>query len=246
MYAEDFYLDLMMERTVYSARKTLSTLLPRIPEVNSAVDVGCGPGTWLKVLSELRNREVEILGIDGPWVSHDSLMISEDNFHSVDFSIETPPVNRKYDLAISLEVAEHLPPERAEEFIGFLATLSDFVLFSAAIPFQGGTGHFNERWQDYWADLFGRKGLLPVDLVRPLLWSDEKVRVHYKQNAILYAREKKIKEIKLPSILDGRMLSLSHPECYTTHARPGVKRAFRMFRASIFRSIARRFGGNKK
>ena len=245
-YTEDFYLELTEEGVIYSAEKTLSVILSKLPPVNSAVDVGCGLGTWLIVLLKLRNQKVEILGIDGPWINRDLLVIPKDNFFAIDFSLETPRINGRYDLAISLEVAEHLPPEKAEEFTSFLTEISDFVLFSAAIPFQGGTNHFNERWQGYWADLFKQKGYLPVDLIRPVLWNDRKVSVHYKQNLILYAKKERVEEIKLPSILDGQMLSLSHPECYTKHARPGVKRAFRVFRESIRRSLARKLSGNKK
>jgi hypothetical protein len=47
----------------------------------------------------------------------------------------------RFDLAVCLEVAEHLPPERAESFIRELCDLAPVVLFSAAIPGQGGTGH---------------------------------------------------------------------------------------------------------
>ena len=242
-YTKDFYLELLGEQVVYSAEKILSTVFPRLPEITSVVDVGCGFGTWLAAVSELKGAETDILGIDGPWLDRSLLVIPEEKFLAADLSREMPAVERKYDLAVSLEVAEHLPPEKAEEFTGFLAGITDFVLFSAAIPFQGGTGHLNERWQDWWADLFKREGFLPVDLIRPALWNDRKVLVHYRQNTILYARKQRIGEIKLPGVLEGRMLSLSHPECYTTHARPGVKRAFRMFRKSVGRSIARWFGG---
>ena len=241
-YTEEFYADLAGEEVEYSAEQTLSLVLASLPEINSVVDVGCGVGTWLKVLSELRDGKVEMLGIDGPWISRDWLVIPENRFLSADISLRMPSVDKKYDLAISLEVGEHLPREKAEDFVGFLAGISDFVLFSAAIPFQGGTGHLNEQWQDWWAVLFKREGFSPVDLVRPALWNDGKIRIHYRQNTILYARKQRIGEIRLPGVIEERMLSLSHPECYTKYAHPGVKRAFRMFLKSVGRSIAGRFG----
>ena len=245
-YTENYYLKRMDEKLIYSADKTLSVVLPKLPPVNSVVDVGCGIGTWLLSFLKLRNQGVSILGIDGPWIDPDLLVIPKDNFLAIDLSLETPQINRKYDLAISLEVAEHLPPEKGEEFISFLTDISDFVLFSAAIPLQGGTNHFNEQWQGYWADLFEQKGYIPVDFIRPALWNDNKIPFHYRQNTILYSREKRVKEIKLPSLLDGQMLSLCHPEYYTKHTYSGVKRAFRLFRESIVRFIARKLGGNKK
>ena len=245
-YTEDFYLRLKGKRVVYSAEKTLSVVIQKLPPVNSAVDVGSGIGTWLLSLLKLRNQELDILGIDGPWVNPDLLVIPKDNFLAVDLSLEMPRIDRKYDLAISLEVAEHLPPEKAEDFVSFLTGLSDFVLFSAAIPFQGGTNHFNERWQSYWADLFEKKGYVPADFIRPVLWNDDKILVHYKQNTILYSKEGRLKETKLAGSLDRRMLSLCHPECYAKHTRPGVKRAFRIFRGSIRRYIAGKLGRNKE
>lgn len=244
-YTEEFYLKMMDESLVYSADRVLSVVLPKLPTINSVIDVGCGLGTWLVSLSRLKSRQVDIFGIDGPWLDPNLLVIPKDSFQAVDLSSKMPRIERRYDFAISLEVAEHLPPEKAEEFISFLAGLSDFVLFSAAIPFQGGTNHFNEQWQDYWAELFKQRGYIAVDFIRPAVWNDEKIPFHYRQNTILYSKEGRIKEINLPSLLDGKMLSISHPECYTTHARPGVKRAFRMFRASISRSIVRWFRGNK-
>ena len=240
-YKEDYYLQRLIDGGVsYAAEKTLSIVLSKLPPASSVVDVGCGLGTWLSTLLKLRNENVDILGIDGPWINQDLLVIPKDNFLAIDFSLEIPYINRKYDLAISLEVAEHLPPEKAEEFVSFLTDTSDFVLFSAAIPFQGGTNHFNERWQGYWADLFEQEGYVPIDLIRPVLWNDTEIRTHYKQNLILYSKEERVKEIKLPSVLDVQMLSLAHPESYVGKARPGVKRAFRIFLSSLRRSIARK------
>ncbi len=245
-YTEKFYRKRMDEKLIYSADRMLSMVLERLPPVNSVVDVGCGLGTWLLIFLKLQNKQVDILGIDGPWMDPDLLVIPKDSFLAVDLSLETPRIERKYDLAISLEVAEHLPPEKAEEFISFLTDISDFVLFSAAIPFQGGTNHFNEQWQGYWADLFEQNGYVPIDFIRPGLWNDDKISFHYRQNTILYSRKDRVKEINLPSLLDGQMLSLSHPEYYTRHTHPGVKRAFRLFRGSIVRLIARKPGRKKR
>ena len=245
-YTEKFYLKRMDEKLIYSADKTLSVVLPKLPPVNSVVDVGCGLGTWLLSLLRLQSQQVDILGIDGPWIDPDLLVIPKDRFLAVDLFLETPQIEGKYDLAICLEVAEHLPPEKAEEFISFLTSISDFVLFSAAIPFQGGTNHFNEQWQGYWADLFEQKGYVPIDFVRPALWNDDKISFHYRQNTILYSKGDRVKEMNLPSLLDGQMLSLSHPEYYTKHTHPGVKRAFRLFRGSIMRFIARKLGRKKR
>ena len=244
-YTEKFYLKLKGEEVVYSAEKTLSVVIEKLPPINSVVDVGCGVGTWLLSFLKLQNRKMDILGIDGPWVDPGLLLIPEENFLAADLSLEIPRINRKYDLAISLEVAEHLPPEKAGAFVSFLTGMSDFVLFSAAIPFQGGTNHFNEQWQSYWADLFEKDGYVPADFIRPVLWNDDKIPVHYRQNTVLYLREKRLEEIEVSGLLDRRMLSLCHPECYAKHTSPGIKRAFRTFRGAVGRYILRKLGADK-
>lgn len=55
----------------------------------------------------------------------------------------------RFDLAISVEVAEHLPKEAAETFIDNLVSLSDEVVFGAAYEHQGGVNHLNEQKHIY-------------------------------------------------------------------------------------------------
>ena len=97
-------------------------------------------------------------------------------------SFEGPRV----ELALSLEVAEHLSPERAASFVDDLVAMAPAVLFSAAIPGQGGVGHRNEQWQSYWATRFAAHGYEAFDVVRPQIWTDEAVPAWYRQNIVLY------------------------------------------------------------
>jgi hypothetical protein len=83
---------------------------------------------------------------------------------------------------MSLEVAEHLPPDRSNSFIAELTALAPVALFSAAIPQQGGTDHINERWQSYWAGLFKKRGFSPLDVIRPAVWENDAVERWYRQN----------------------------------------------------------------
>ena len=87
---------------------------------------------------------------------------------------------------MSLEVAEHLPLESAETFVDSLTKHGNFIFFSAAAPFQTGTGHVNENWCEYWAALFAAKGFEPLDIIRDQIWSDESVPYWYRQNARLF------------------------------------------------------------
>jgi SAM-dependent methyltransferase len=178
----------------------------------SVVDLGCGLGAWLSVFSELGVQA--LLGVDGDDVPRDELMIPPARFLASDLT--TPlQLDRTFDLALSLEVAEHLPPGAAETFVETLARAAPVVVFSAAIPLQGGTGHVNEQWQTYWARLFSARGLVAVDAVRPVFWDDERIEWWYRQNTIVYVRQDRLGEYPALGEARGRtsepMLDLVHP-----------------------------------
>jgi len=223
-YPKEFYLE-RHENTIHSASTITTILLEYLPRVRSVIDVGCGVGTWLSVLKE---RGVDkIMGLDGEWVDKDLLQIPRECFSEVDLNQLCNDKKQKYDLAISLEVAEHLPPEKAYEFICFLTNLSDRVLFSAAIPFQGGTNHINEQWQHYWAELFYKKNYIVNDFIRAKIWDDKNIPCWYRQNILVYSKgraikppvKNKIKKI-IPNILFNRCtetampLNIVHPDLY--------------------------------
>lgn len=219
-YSRSTYLD-RHQRTLYSANAVLSTILERLPTIRSAVDVGCGVGTWLSVL---RAQGIsDVMGIDGSWVDSNLLEIPQDCFQQLELDKEDIRISKRYDLAISLEVGEHLPPERAEHFVRSLTQLSDCVLFSAAIPFQQGTGHVNEQWPSYWIRLFSEQGYNAYDFIRPAIWNDEKIPFWYRQNILVFA---------VPSVFPNISpntrsipLDVVHPELYLESAnmRVGVR-----------------------
>ena len=181
-YTKDFY-EGLREGARRSAEVILPIVLNRVP-VRSVVDVGCGDGTWLAVLQKLGVEDV--LGIDGDYVNEGVLQFPQDRFQSCDLS---KPFNlaRKFDLAISLEVAEHLPRDCAANFVDSITRLAPAVLFSAAIPLQGGNNHINEQWPDKWAELFKKHDYLPVDFIRKRVWENEAVEWWYAQNTLLFA-----------------------------------------------------------
>lgn len=164
LYEYQHYVD-RHKKTIYSARKIISLVRSQVTPIQTAVDFGCGVGTWLSVLKE---DGCNVLGVDGPWVDKSLLEIPVENFKTVDLKKKID-LTIKYDLAISLEVAEHLPPESADIFIESLVGASDCILFSAAIPFQSGLGHINEQWQNYWVAKFKQKDYIAMDFIRPAI-----------------------------------------------------------------------------
>ena len=155
----------------------------------SVIDIGCGVGSWLRAAFELGVGD--LLGLDGEYVPREKLLISPANFRSCDLegqSLKETASGRRFDLVICAEVAEHLSPERAPSFIDELCALGDAVLFSAAVPGQGGTGHVNERWPDYWGAHFARNGFACFDSLRPRLWDEPRIEFWYLQNILFFAR----------------------------------------------------------
>lgn len=231
----------------YSAAEEVLPLLIEKLHPSSVLDVGCGLGTWLKVAKDLGIKEV--FGIDGASKDKEQLKISPDEFSEIDLR---RPLNlsKKFDLVLCLEVVEHLPPECAEILIQSLCNHADIVLFSAAIPNQGGCGHVNEQWPKYWIDLFAKKGFKAFDYVRPFFWENEKVDLWYRQNMILFSNNDLSKKFNLP---DFRLLPLVHPallQCKLEeianlkqaiedikHWDPGVRKAFKMLRKALIKKI---------
>lgn len=212
-YQDDFYKDLHT-RTLYPAKVISEIVLKVLPEVNSAVDIGCAVGSWLSVLQEAGASDIQ--GIDGDWVNKDFLEIPAECFRSFDLS-KPFSLDRKYDLAMSLEVAEHLPASSAHDFVASLTALSDFVLFSAAIPYQGGTNHINEQWIEYWEDLFAGQGFVGIDVIRRKIWNDSGIPFWYKQNLVLFVKKERCAELNLDEdVVAYKPISLVHPEQYSS------------------------------
>jgi len=118
-------------------------------------------------------------------MSHDMLQIPIDRFRAVDLRFPFD-LGRKFDLACSLEVAEHLPQTSAQVYVETLVQAAPIVLFSAAIPGQGGMSHVNEQWQSTWAELFAQHGYEPYDYIRPKIYDNPSVEWWYKQNIVLF------------------------------------------------------------
>jgi SAM-dependent methyltransferase len=151
----------------------------------SVVDVGCGVGGWLAAFA--RAGVEDIAGLDGDHVPRAELVIPADRFRAIDLR-EPFELPRTFDLAVSLEVAEHLPASSADAFVASLTKLAPAILFSAAVPHQGGWNHLNEQWPQYWAEIFARRDFFPVDCLRERFWNQANVRWWYAQNMVLYLR----------------------------------------------------------
>lgn len=219
VYGEGFY-----ESRQEGSRRSAEEIVPLIMEMvqpKSVVDVGCGVGTWLSVFQEFGVEDV--FGVDGEWVEKKMLQIPEEKFLS--FDLKKPlKMDRQFDLAISLEVAEHLPVESAESFVDSLVGLAPVVLFSAAIPLQVGKNHLNEQWPEYWADHFEKKGYLVVDAIRKRIWQNHNVDYWYAQNILIFIKKSYLDKYSLikEEIENTALsqLSIVHPKMYMLNSAP--------------------------
>jgi SAM-dependent methyltransferase len=233
--------------TSYSAN-VICTLLMGWIEPRSAIDVGCGVGTWLRELKD--KGTTTVLGVDGPWVNVEQLQIDEDEFLAVDLE-EDLSLKREFDLVLCLELAEHLSPDRADALVKSLVTLGPIVLFSAAIPFQGGLHHANEQWPTYWAERFKSHSYVAIDCIRRRVWDDPEVLVHYRQNTMLFVAHEILDQN--PALRNEyhacvkNPMSMVHPDLYMrriqTYSNPSmipVRKMVRVLPGQVLRAVLRR------
>lgn len=208
-YTDSFYG--LMESKIDSCKRAVKYIFDLFHPA-SIVDFGCGTGEWLSLFKECGTSAVR--GYDGDYVNKELLAISKDEFVPWDLTKKIP-VDRQYDMAISLEVAEHLAEEYADSFVANITSFSDIVLFSAAIPGQGGDGHVNEQWPSYWKEKFEANGFVCCDCLREYFWNIEELDYYYKQNVVLYVRSSKQEIIrKLSGIKKNILLDIVHPIAY--------------------------------
>lgn len=183
-YDNDFF-DRAEEGSLRSASAIVPMLINWL-QPQRVVDVGCGRGAWLSVFRQ--HGVATVVGIDGSYVDRRKLLIPEECFVPADL---TRPLSLpdRFDLAVSLEVAEHLNWRCARRLVTELTSLAPFVLFSAAVPGQSGVNHINLQWPLYWVALFAESGFRCLDIVRPKIWRDKQIDFFYRQNALLFASE---------------------------------------------------------
>ena len=188
MYDETFY-DTIRDGCISSANKVAPNVVAYHAKANikSVIDIGCGEGHWGAAFVNLVNccgTFIDNDGYDSPKRCYKGV------WHKVDIATEELPLaTEHYDLAICLEVAEHLPESRADSLVAHLTYYSETVLFSAAIPGQGGWGHINEQWPNYWVHKFNALGYT-AEFIGLDYWGDDAVEPWYQQNLYVFNKMK--------------------------------------------------------
>lgn len=217
-YNNSFYNE--QESGSYISAQRLLPLVFNVFKPLSVIDIGCGVGYWLRVCQNLGAREV--LGVEGPHLTKELFRLNPMELQTADLKF---PLNlsKRYDLAISMEVAEHLPENSADVFVQNLVKASDIILFSAAIVAQKGTYHINEQMPEYWAKKFLQHDYSPIDYLRPRIWNDNNIEYWYRQNSIIYLKNERLAdfpELEFDALATNPDFLLRiHPEKYFEYVR---------------------------
>lgn len=158
----------------------LSATLGRCPA--SVIDFGCGDGAMLRWWGQMGASS--LIGIDqhGP----DEWARAARGLH-LRLDLTSPiALDRRADLVVCLEVAEHLPESAADTLVETLVRHGNRIVFSAAPPGQGGTDHVNEQPIEYWKEKFARHDYVLQDIIRHRL--SPHVSPWYRANTYLVAK----------------------------------------------------------
>ena len=152
-------------------------------QARSILDVGGGEGWWASAFSRLGATSVSIENGPLPPSAPGVTCVEHDLRRPIGREVGAP------DLVLCLEVAEHLEPAVGSRLEGELCSLAPAVLFSAAVPGQGGVGHVNEQWPAYWVERFESHGFRCSGALRWRFWLDDRVESWYRQHLLFATSE---------------------------------------------------------
>lgn len=224
------------------ASQSAQHLVPIIHQAlapQSVLDVGCGHGSWLKEWAKVTPT---VYGVDGRWVDTDKLEIPLESFQTLDLE-ERFNLNQKFDLVTCLEVAEHITSTSKDNLIGSIISHADMVLFSAAIPEQGGDNHYNEQWPSYWREAFAKHDYVFMDPFRHIIWNNKHIRYYYRQNLVFFCRKEIVTTNNFLSeeyaLSHRSLVNVIHPASISAETR-SLKKVFPIFMRTLKRAIKNR------
>jgi len=164
----------------YNFAEQIIPILQQKFKIKTVLDVGCGNGSFLLKCLDFK---FHIRGYDGRHVKN-LLLIPQGKFTIKDLRRKFE-VKNKYDLTLSLEVAEHLHEEYKDNFIDSICNSSNLILFSAAQIGQSGIHHVNCQRLEYWIDEFNKRGFIhDINITDNIRNMD--IHIWYKKNAMVF------------------------------------------------------------
>jgi len=158
----------------------------------SVIDVGCGIGDYVAYFAN--NFNVSAWGIEGSinavkYFKHPHIFVRDLR--------DEIKLDMSFDLVVCFEVAEHIEPKYANQFLRNLVTFSDHILMSAASPNQGGHYHVNCQPREYWVKRMNHFGYkhndIIVNMIRTLWapWQKKKEMSSYYHNLFYFEKGEK-------------------------------------------------------
>jgi 2-polyprenyl-3-methyl-5-hydroxy-6-metoxy-1,4-benzoquinol methylase len=168
VYDADYYTT-VIENDAAGGAKVMAASIRREFAPRTVVDLGCGTGALLEALQA---EGLQVLGLENSAAALDICRARGLRVRKMNVESDVLEIGETFDLAVSMEVAEHLPATVADRYVNFLTSLSDVVVFTGAPPGQGGTDHVNEQPQAYWVAKFVARSFLHLEDVSAQ-WRDE-------------------------------------------------------------------------
>ena len=167
-------------------------VLTKLLRIGSVLDVGCGAGAWLAAHRDI--GVTDVIGVDGDYVDRSMLLVDAPSFRPLDIT-QPFDFDRQFDLVQCLEVAEHVPHGASAALVDNLVRHGRQVLFSAAVPGQGGEDHVNEQPYTFWRDLFAARGYRLFDFVRPRIAHELAIEPWYRYNILFFAHDSMLESL---------------------------------------------------
>ncbi|RAP38807.1 hypothetical protein DID80_02210 [Candidatus Marinamargulisbacteria bacterium SCGC AAA071-K20] len=175
LYTQNFYQGTTINNSL-SSEIIIKELMKSI-NPNSVLDAGCALGTWL--------HHWALNGVDTKYVNKEDLVIDPQFFMTKKLDSHFD-IGKQFDLVQCLEVAEHIPTQASSIIVENLVRHGKVILFSAAVPGQGGIGHINEQPLAFWFSIFNKHNYICIDFIRPLIKNKLNVQYYYRYNTLLF------------------------------------------------------------
>jgi hypothetical protein len=237
----DYWIFGDIEQRKTNAYNVLSSLFPHIGVPNSFLDVGGGAGSWCAAAKKLGVKKVLLVDACPPQQVVPELSQDEQLQANLETGI---PIQAHFELINCIEVIEHLTEDAGKRLIQQMTSSGNIILFSAAIPGQGGFGHINEQLHDHWHAKFSDYGFDKYDILRPMLFSQDHIPSIYRQNLFLYTKKGFAENLKnLPQLPDDiELIRTTHLQALYHKDSIDLRTALGAIPNAINRSIRRRFG----
>ncbi len=153
IYDASFYDSSGFAKTPYTAEKIASYLFERY-QPTSVMDFGCGTGNYLVQFAQ---KGCQVLGVEG---SQAGVQRVPESVTAIHFDLREPLLtNKRFDLVMSIEVAEHIPHKYSSVLVASICRhAKELIVFTAAPPNAPGEDHINCQERPYWDRLFEKHG----------------------------------------------------------------------------------------